>query len=89
MNEYLDAINVFSISPFIFCRTYQHIEMLGLFLFNDSLVITRRTTRNFPFDRAVEHTYRFEACASLNRLRVEDIADSKCELFAKSVSCCE
>ncbi|KAI0209104.1 Epithelial cell-transforming sequence 2 oncogene-like [Lamellibrachia satsuma] len=58
-------------------RTYQHIEMLGLFLFNDSLVITRRTTHNFPFDRAVEHTYRFEACASLNRLRVEDIADSK------------
>ncbi|XP_078322430.1 epithelial cell-transforming sequence 2 oncogene-like isoform X2 [Crassostrea virginica] len=58
-------------------RVYQHIEMLGLFLFNDALVVTRRTDRNFPFTRAVEHTYRFESSLALSRLRVRDIPESK------------
>ncbi|XP_056015999.1 epithelial cell-transforming sequence 2 oncogene-like isoform X2 [Ostrea edulis] len=58
-------------------RVYQHIEMLGLFLFNDALVVTRRTDKNFPFTRAVEHTYRFESSLALSRLRVRDIPESK------------
>lgn len=58
-------------------RVYQHIEMLGLFLFNDALVVTRRTDRNFPFTRAREHTYRFESSLALSRLRVRDIPESK------------
>lgn len=61
------------------CRVYQHIEMLGLFLFNDALVVTRRTDRNFPFTRAREHTYRFESSLALSRLRVRDIPESKCK----------
>jgi hypothetical protein len=54
--------------------------MLGLFLFNDALVITRRTDRHFPFSRAVEHTYRFEVSLSLNRIKISEIPDSKCKL---------
>ncbi|XP_062586271.1 epithelial cell-transforming sequence 2 oncogene-like [Saccostrea cucullata] len=58
-------------------RVYQHIEMLGLFLFNDALVVTRRTDKNFPFTRAREHTYMFESSLALSRLRVRDIPESK------------
>ncbi len=54
-------------------------QTLGLYLFNDSLVVTRRTLKNFPFERRVDYIYSFETCTSLNRLRVEDIPDSKCE----------
>ena len=63
-------------------RTYHHFKTLGLFLFNDSLVVTRRTSRHLPFERSVEHTYHFETCASLTRLRVRDIPDSKCEFMS-------
>ncbi|CAH1798589.1 unnamed protein product [Owenia fusiformis] len=58
-------------------RVYQHIETLGLFLFNDSLIVTRRTSKHFPFERSVEQSYRFLTCVCLTRLRVEDIPDSK------------
>ncbi|VDI47820.1 Hypothetical predicted protein [Mytilus galloprovincialis] len=51
--------------------------MLGLFLFNDALVITRRTDRHYPFSRAIEHTYRFEVSLSLNRIKISEIPDSK------------
>ena len=71
-----------------FTRVYQHIEMLGLFLFNDSLVVTRRTTRHFPFERATELNYRFETCAPLNRLRLDDIPDSKCKFKGPARVCC-
>ena len=55
--------------------------MLGLFLFNDALVVSRRTTKHFPFEQAVEHVYRFESCVSLTRLRIDDIPDSKCKFL--------
>ncbi|XP_069127414.1 epithelial cell-transforming sequence 2 oncogene-like isoform X1 [Argopecten irradians] len=58
-------------------RVYQHFEDLGLFLFNDALVITRRTSKHFPFTRAVEHTYRFETSLSLTRLKVIDLDNTK------------
>ncbi|XP_076076659.1 epithelial cell-transforming sequence 2 oncogene-like [Mytilus galloprovincialis] len=58
-------------------KAFQHQEMLGLFLFNDALVITRRTDRHYPFSRAIEHTYRFEVSLSLNRIKISEIPDSK------------
>ena len=59
--------------------------MLGLYLFNDALVVTRRTTRHTPFGRSVQHIYRFETCCSLNRLRIDDIPDSKCKYTSKTI----
>jgi len=53
-------------------------ETLGLFLFNDTLVVTTRTNSHVPFERCVEHIYTFDTCAILSRLRVDDILDSKC-----------
>ena len=60
------------------CRIYQQMENLGLFLFNDTLVVTTRTNSHVPFERCVELVYTFDTCAVLSRLRLEDIPDSKC-----------
>ncbi|XP_070190601.1 epithelial cell-transforming sequence 2 oncogene-like [Littorina saxatilis] len=62
-------------------RVFQRIATLGLYLFNDALVITKRTSKHFPFSRAVEYTYRFESSVSLSSLQVLDMPDSK---FAKN-----
>ncbi|KAL4233601.1 epithelial cell transforming sequence 2 oncoprotein-like [Mactra antiquata] len=58
-------------------QVFQHASIYGLFLFNDALVMTRRTSKHFPFSRAIEYNYKFEASISLNRLRVHDMPDSK------------
>ena len=62
----------------VMCRIYQQMETLGLFLFNDTLVVTTRTNSHVPFERCVEHIYTFDTCAVLLRLHLEDIPDSKC-----------
>ena len=59
-------------------RVYQQMETLGLFLFNDTLVVTVRTNSHVPFERCVEHIYTFDTCAVLSRLVVEDVPNSKC-----------
>ncbi|XP_052238389.1 epithelial cell-transforming sequence 2 oncogene-like [Dreissena polymorpha] len=56
---------------------FQTAATYGLFLFNDALVLTRRTSKHFPFSRAIEHNYKFEASISLGRLRIHDMPDSK------------
>ena len=53
--------------------------MLGLFLFTDALIVTKRTTRNHPFERCFDYNYQFVNCSSLIRLQIEDIPDSKCK----------
>ncbi|XP_053396270.1 epithelial cell-transforming sequence 2 oncogene-like isoform X2 [Mercenaria mercenaria] len=58
-------------------QVYQHAAIFGLFLFNDALVLTRRTSKNFPFSRAIEYNFKFEASISLSRLRIHDLPDSK------------
>ncbi|KAH9525224.1 epithelial cell transforming sequence 2 oncoprotein-like [Bulinus truncatus] len=58
-------------------RSFQEIAMLGLYLFNDALLITRRTSKHFPFSRAVEFIYKYENSLSLTRMKVTDIPDSK------------
>jgi hypothetical protein len=58
-------------------RVYQHVDSLGLYLFNDALVVTQLTNRQFPFERSVEHIYTFTTCTMLTRLKIDDIPDSK------------
>ncbi|XP_076445720.1 epithelial cell-transforming sequence 2 oncogene-like [Babylonia areolata] len=58
-------------------RVFQRIATLGLYLFNDALVITKRTSKHFPFSRAVEYTYKFETSLALTSMQVIDIPDSK------------
>jgi hypothetical protein len=54
--------------------------MLGLYLFNDALLITRRTTKHFPYEQSMELTYKMDMSLALMTIKVEDIADSKCKL---------
>lgn len=60
---------------------YRHVENLGLFLFNDSLVVTKRTVKHLPFERSKEEIHVFVECCQLVRLRVADIPDSKCKII--------
>ena len=67
------------------CRVFQRIATLGLYLFNDALVITKRTSKHFPFSRAIEYTYKFETSLALTSMQVVDMPDSKCECFLFSL----
>ncbi|KAM9234366.1 epithelial cell-transforming sequence 2 oncogene-like isoform 2-T2 [Dugong dugon] len=58
-------------------RCYEHVHDLGLFLFNDSLLVSSRSTSHTPFERMSKTTYQFIASVALHRLLVEDIPDSK------------
>lgn len=58
-------------------RVYQQVGDLGLFLFNDALVVTTLTFKFVPFQRLVQRNYKFQACLTLKRLQVENLADSK------------
>ncbi|XP_076999425.1 epithelial cell-transforming sequence 2 oncogene-like [Tamandua tetradactyla] len=58
-------------------RLYEHIHDLGLFLFNDVLLVSSRATSHTPFERTSKTTYKFIASVALHRLLVEDIPDSK------------
>ncbi|KAM9667275.1 epithelial cell-transforming sequence 2 oncogene-like isoform 2-T3 [Trichechus inunguis] len=58
-------------------RRYEHVHDLGLFLFNDSLLVSSRSTSHTPFERTSKTTYQFIASVALHRLLVEDIPDSK------------
>ncbi|XP_002730688.2 epithelial cell-transforming sequence 2 oncogene-like [Saccoglossus kowalevskii] len=58
-------------------KMYQHIEDLGLFLFNDALVVTIRTIKHFPYERSVEEKFKFYASIGLIRLKIDDLPDTK------------
>uniref|UniRef100_A0A7N4NVH3 Epithelial cell transforming 2 like n=1 Tax=Sarcophilus harrisii TaxID=9305 RepID=A0A7N4NVH3_SARHA len=58
-------------------RLYEHIYDLSLFLFNDALLVSRRTIVHTPFERTTETTYQFLALEVLHQLLIEDIPDSK------------
>uniref|UniRef100_A0A4X2JWP5 Epithelial cell transforming 2 like n=1 Tax=Vombatus ursinus TaxID=29139 RepID=A0A4X2JWP5_VOMUR len=59
-------------------RFYEHIHDLSFFLFNDSLLVSRRTVAHTPFERTTQTTYHFLALVALHQLLIEDIPDSKC-----------
>jgi len=58
-------------------RVYQQVGDLGMFLFNDALIIATLSFKFVPFQRLVRKNYKFQACLSLKKLKVENLADSK------------
>lgn len=58
-------------------RVYQCTEIVGFFLFNDVLVVTRRTSRHRPFSLAIDYTYTFVCSIQLQSIRVKNIANSR------------
>lgn len=60
-------------------RTYEQVADVGLFLFDDALVLTRRTARHTPFALAHRSAHAFLASVALGSLTVREIAHSRCE----------
>ncbi|XP_068135599.1 epithelial cell-transforming sequence 2 oncogene-like [Hyperolius riggenbachi] len=58
-------------------RIYEQISDVGLFLFNDALVISRCNISYIPFKHVPTASYQFMASVSLPRLLVEDLPDTK------------
>ncbi|KAK2878446.1 hypothetical protein Q8A67_019237 [Cirrhinus molitorella] len=58
-------------------RMYEHVSDLGLFLFNDALVLTERSMSNMPFSLAVNTTHTFLASVALHCLKLKEITDTK------------
>ncbi|XP_051020374.1 LOW QUALITY PROTEIN: epithelial cell-transforming sequence 2 oncogene-like [Acomys russatus] len=58
-------------------RLYEQTRDLSLFLFNDALLITSRSTSHIPFERTSKTTYQFIASVAISRMLIEDIPDSK------------
>lgn len=58
---------------------YECVKELGLFLFNDVVVLTEKRETHVPFSLAVNTSHTFLASVSLHSLNVSDIADTKCE----------
>ncbi|KAI1895672.1 hypothetical protein AGOR_G00108630 [Albula goreensis] len=58
-------------------RVYEHVGDLGLFLFNDALVLSERSVSHRPFSRSCSSTHTFLASVALHTLSVLDITDTK------------
>ncbi|XP_076783041.1 epithelial cell-transforming sequence 2 oncogene-like isoform X3 [Arvicanthis niloticus] len=58
-------------------RLYEQTQDLSLFLFNDVLLVTSRSTSHTPFEKTFKTTYQFTASVALSRMFIEDIPDSK------------
>lgn len=57
---------------------YEHVSDLGLFLFNDALVLTEKSVSHLPFSLAVKTTHNFLASVALHCLNLKEITDTKC-----------
>ncbi|XP_052436960.1 epithelial cell-transforming sequence 2 oncogene-like isoform X1 [Carassius gibelio] len=58
-------------------RMYEHVSDLGLFLFNDALLLTERSVSNVPFCLTVNTTHTFLASVALHCLNLTEITDTK------------
>uniref|UniRef100_A0A8C9RYX9 Epithelial cell transforming 2 like n=1 Tax=Scleropages formosus TaxID=113540 RepID=A0A8C9RYX9_SCLFO len=58
-------------------RVYEHMGDMGLFLFNDVLVLTQRSVSHLPFSYAQRTSHTFLASVFLRGLAVHDITDTK------------
>ncbi|XP_034030458.1 epithelial cell-transforming sequence 2 oncogene-like isoform X2 [Thalassophryne amazonica] len=58
-------------------RMYEHVSDVGLFLFTDVLVLTRRSVRHVPFTLAQQSTHSFLASAALSGLTVREVTHSR------------
>ncbi|KAA0711297.1 Epithelial cell-transforming sequence 2 oncogene-like [Triplophysa tibetana] len=58
-------------------RMYEHVSDLGLFLFNDALVLTEKNVSHLPFSLAAKTTHNFLASVALHCLNLREITDTK------------
>ncbi|XP_071320821.1 epithelial cell-transforming sequence 2 oncogene-like isoform X1 [Trachinotus anak] len=58
-------------------RTYEQVSDVGLFLFNDALVLTRRKVHHTPFTLTHRSTHTFLASVALASLAVREITHSR------------
>ncbi|XP_048830772.1 epithelial cell-transforming sequence 2 oncogene-like isoform X1 [Brienomyrus brachyistius] len=58
-------------------RVYEQVDDLGLFLFNDALVLTRRSVVHLPFRHGCKTSHTFLASVALHVLTLRDITDTK------------
>ncbi|XP_034533896.1 epithelial cell-transforming sequence 2 oncogene-like [Notolabrus celidotus] len=58
-------------------KTYEHVSDVGLFLFNDALMLTRRTVLHTAFTLAHRSTHTFLASVSLCSLAVREITHTR------------
>ncbi|KAM9836006.1 epithelial cell-transforming sequence 2 oncogene-like [Aulostomus maculatus] len=58
-------------------RAYEHVSDVGLFLFTDALVFTRRRLQHVPFTLAHQSTHTFLASVALSSLVIREITHSR------------
>ncbi|KAM3585505.1 uncharacterized protein V6R79_019380 [Siganus canaliculatus] len=58
-------------------RVYEQVSDVGLFLFNDTLVVTRRTVQHSPFSLRLQSSHTFLASLALSALSVREILHSR------------
>ncbi|XP_039997905.1 epithelial cell-transforming sequence 2 oncogene-like [Xiphias gladius] len=70
-------------------RTYEQVSEVGLFLFNDALVLTRRNVHHTPFTLAQRSTHTFLASVALTSLAVREITHTRyvCHAFVLEGPC--
>ncbi|KAK2857006.1 hypothetical protein Q5P01_005741 [Channa striata] len=70
-------------------RTYEHVSDVGLFLFNDALVLTRRNVLHTPFALAHRSTHTFLASVAVASLTVREITHTRyvCHAFVLQGPC--
>ncbi|XP_033634107.1 epithelial cell-transforming sequence 2 oncogene-like [Asterias rubens] len=56
---------------------YEHTQDLGLFLFNDALMVTIQTIKTMPYTRQTETLYHFHSSVGLPKLEIQELPDSK------------
>lgn len=62
-------------------RIYEHVSDVGLFLFNDALVLTRRRVHHTPFTLTYQSTHTFLASVALSSLSVREVTHTRCEFL--------
>lgn len=66
-------------------RTFEHVADVGLFLFNDALLLTRRNVHHIPFTVTKRCTHTFLASVALTSLTVREITHTRCTSMWKSL----
>ncbi|XP_024918251.1 epithelial cell-transforming sequence 2 oncogene-like isoform X2 [Cynoglossus semilaevis] len=70
-------------------RTFEHVADVGLFLFNDALLLTRRNVHHIPFTVTKRCTHTFLASVALTSLTVREITHTRyvCHAFVLEGPC--
>ncbi|KAK5891450.1 hypothetical protein CgunFtcFv8_018702 [Champsocephalus gunnari] len=70
-------------------RIYEHVSDVGLFLFNDALVLTRRRVHHTPFTLTYQSTHTFLASVALSSLSVREVTHTRyvCHAFVLEGPC--